>query len=365
MVTSIVAANKNCITDRYRSTPRRKTLREGKRFKRIFLNSKDRVTDFCVSGMSGRSVLVGDVRGRVGACVTQELGFCVVVWKQQHGSNSVRTEKQPPAAAPAPAPAHTVPPLRRSLVALGRSSPRRSSAPTVSRMAMRRLDILVDTTPKLTADPARNLEATVNPALAPRRERNGERRRAVVDRRPRDPCAGTIVVLLGASVTGKIKDAARVSDASLLLFFVDTLVTIVIPLERFSPSRTTERFTCDSDACEAAPGVTKFPRRRVPEHTRSQGLFQRVTKDIGEAFIGTRVEHAEYRLPVSLSSHSRAAISRRRRRHASLPHTHPELAAAAVRMREDQLVRAVHLSLHNSTAESVLLLISARAPAPA
>ena len=90
----------------------------------------------------------GNTRGRVGACVTQDLGFYVVV--RSHGGTGTAVEKQPAAA-----PAHTVTPLRRRLAALGRSSLRRSSAHTVFRMAMRRSN-LSDTTPKFLIDPARN-----------------------------------------------------------------------------------------------------------------------------------------------------------------------------------------------------------------
>lgn len=136
-------------------------------------------------------------------------------------------EKQPAA------PAYTVPPLRRSFAALGRSSLRRSSALTVSRMAMRRSDNFVNTTPKLIAGPARHL--TVDGALediprptirAHRRNHTGERRLAaaipIVGRRSRNLSTRISVTsdLRGVKRVGRNTPDGGTENLTLLLFSV-------------------------------------------------------------------------------------------------------------------------------------------------
>lgn len=123
------------------------------------------------------------------------------------------------------APAQTVPPLRRSLAAPGPSSLRRSSAHTVSCMAMRRSDVLVDTTPKLIVDLARNFTVggTFNDALRPtietQRRKAGERADAltlsIVDRRSRN--------LFGRSIgsVGRDVQETNLSNFAAILFHVN------------------------------------------------------------------------------------------------------------------------------------------------
>lgn len=108
---------------------------------------------------------------------------------RRHGVlGPIVAEKQPTAA-----PAHTVPPLRRSLAALGPSSLRRSSVLTVLRMAMRSdiLDTALKFHPARYTTVAGNLEEHVSlPIFEPRQgneagERNFAHTFAIVEKRRR------------------------------------------------------------------------------------------------------------------------------------------------------------------------------------